>query len=303
MPALASVDGKQRTTLRPNVFRKQGYLAHLYDASSLRAFYLDTANRQAVLHILDEMHAQNPIRLLSIDVFDTALLRETKSEAERFMEASMRFVEQCSKKIKPVPFDADDAFMARVMAAKSAYALAPLRHGNREGVLDDVAAATCDLLGCPKLKSDYVDNELAYELAATQLNPLVADISRKFPGLEVVYVSDMYLTRGQIQALLCRPTYPGQPKVFSSADGYGSKRTGQVFRRVESATGHNGPGIVHMGDSLLSDYQMPIVHGWRALHLPLPEGELAKRRMSHSAVMEHFKASGIPMSNYLQFNA
>jgi len=303
MPALASVQKPKPMPAGPVVYRKQGHLAPLYDAPSLRAFYLEAANRRAVLEVLDAMHAQQPIRMISFDVFDTALLREPKSEAERFMEISRAFVERCRKRKKLPAFEVDDAFMARVMAARSAYAIAPLRCGNREGVLDDVARATCDLLGCSKLSALYVENELDYEIAATQVNPLVEDIAAHFPGMEVVFVSDMYLSSNQIETLLRRSTATGQARVFSSADGHGSKRTGQLFARVDAVTGPKGRGVVHIGDSLVSDYQMPIRHGWRALHLPLPEREMASRRVSYRTTVDRLIASGIPMSKYLQFNA
>jgi hypothetical protein len=303
MPVLVTVQNDKPLPRGPVIYRKQGHLAPLYDAPSLRAFYLEPANRRAVLDVLDEMHARHPVRMISLDVFDTALLREPKSEAERFMEISLAFVERARNRNKLPAFGADDAFMARVMAAQSAYAMAPLRCGNREGVLEDVARATCELLGCSKLAALYMENELDYEIAATQVNPLVEEITAHFSGMKVVFVSDMYLSSRQIQTLLRRSPAARQSTVFSSADGRGSKRSGQLFSHVEAATGGKGRDVVHIGDSLVSDYQMPIRHGWRALHLPLPERELASRRASHQNTIDRFIAAGIPMSKYLHFNA
>lgn len=303
MPVLVTVQNDKPLPRGPAIYRKQGYLARLYDAPSLRSFYLEAANRRAILDVLDEMHAQLPVRLISLDVFDTVLLREPKSEAERFMEISLAFVERVRSRRGLPRFDAEDAFMARVMASRSAYAMAPLRCGNREGVLDDVARATCELLGCSRLAALYTENELDYEIAATEINPLVEEIAAHFARTEVVFVSDMYLSGNQIRTLLRRSAATRQAKVFSSADGRGSKRSGQLFSHVDAVTGSRGRAVVHIGDSLASDYQMPIGHGWRALHLPLPERELASRRESHQNTIGRFTAAGIPMSRYLHFNA
>ena len=70
------------------------------------------------------------------------------------------------------------------------------------------------------------------------------------------------------------------PAIFSSADGQGSKSAGGLFDHVAGLSGVEPDNALHIGDNLEHDYRGARRRGWHALHLPLPDAELRKRRNS-----------------------
>jgi hypothetical protein len=149
-------------------------------------------------------------------VFDTALLRECKSEARRFWDISERFVAECREEGISVDFEPEDALLARVTAATAAYSISRSIAGNREGRFEDIARTTCELLDHPELAAAYVANELAYEAGALVANPLLGMVSEALPETRMIFVSDMYLEGNKITHLLmekfgvCRQHHAGR---------------------------------------------------------------------------------------------
>lgn len=285
------------------ILRLDNHIEALREADDMRAFYADESRCEVIVDAVRNIAVAERIKVISFDVFDTALLRECRSEAGRFRDISERFVAHCRSEGEPPPFSAEDALLARAMAARAAYAISPSAAGNREGRFEDIARITCDLLGRPDLTPAYIANELAYEEDALMANPLVVRLTRSLPDTKAIFISDMYLEGDKIAGLLTkRLGMAVAGRVHSSADGLGSKRTGGIFQHVETLLQVSAEQILHIGDSLRSDYQMPKRRGWHAFHLPMPANEIRSRRACHDAVKAYFARAGIRLSRYLQFN-
>ena len=292
--------GKQLVT---QILRIGHYYDDLQKTNDVRTFYSEARRSEAIVKAIYKAAASNKVQVISFDVFDTVLLRECKSEARRFWEISERFVTQCRKVSRLVDFEPEDAFLARVMAARAAYSISRSVAGNQEGRFGDIARITCDLLGQPELTPTYIANELAYEVGALVVNPLFKMVADALPRTRVIFVSDMYLEGDKVTHLLTKKFGHGLAgRVYSSADGFGSKRTGGIYKYLQDALNLTGDKILHIGDNFHSDFQMPKARGWNSFYLPLPDNEKQKRWKCYEVSKNRFAQSGITLEKYLQFN-
>ena len=236
------------------------------------------------------------IKTLSFDVFDTALLRSPCCEAKRFYEVASRF-SAANEGI----FSAEDAFVARIDAAKAAYRFTPQAVDyTREGRIDLIAAVACAQLGVPGKQSQKVELELEYEIEKLVPNPLVKAIIDKFPDLNLIFISDMYLSAQQIQRLLL-PTF-NDAVVFSSADGNGSKRNGGLYKHTIAKMKIDADEILHFGDSLSSDYRGAKLAGLHGYLLPISDLERTQRLKCYIELAAKLNKKNIPLEKILPFN-
>ncbi len=293
----------QRKQPVTQILRIDRHYQDLQKTNDVRTFYSERTRCEAIVNAICKVATKKKVQVISYDVFDTALIRECKSEARRFWDISERFIAQCREDGKSVAFKPEDAFLARITAARAAYSISRSIAGTREGRFEDIARTTCDLLGCPELTTTYVANELAYEAGALMANPILGMVAEALPRTRAIFVSDMYLEGDNITHLLIGKFGPKVAgRVYSSADGFGSKRNGGIFPHLEKTLRLTGEKILHVGDNLLSDYQMPKASGWNSFYLPLPDDEKQKRRDCYDAMKERFAESGIALEKYLHFN-
>lgn len=229
------------------------------------------------------------VKILSLDVFDTVLMRDDKSELERFRCISEHFYKNALAP-KNTNLTIDDCLLARVHAAKVAYYCGKMVDGCIEGQLSEIAEITLDYLRLPHdLAPDWVASELFIESQQLTPSPFVQAIIEKAKetGKRVICISDMYLNKNQISQLLNHSGATDKIEIiFSSADVILNKRSGLIFKHVENKLRHNGSDFLHIGDSLKSDYTMAMKSGWNAVHLPIPEKALQRRRKSHDELAQ-----------------
>lgn len=232
--------------------------------------------------------------VLSLDIFDTLLIRDNSSEITRFVDIGARMAEIVNEtagkttaaRRKPPTVSAIDAFLARYLGTKASYRASKAVEGCREGSLSEIHATASRLLtGDSRLSDAFIEAELAYE--ATRMKPSrpLIDIvkrHRKNKG-RVVLLTDMYMHDLQVETLLRKLRVDRKlfDLIVSSADTKVSKASGGVFEIVEKALKAEPSQFVHVGDSLRGDFQKPVEHGWQAIHLPIPEAEIVARRKDH----------------------
>ncbi|MEE4119986.1 MAG: hypothetical protein V2I65_13295 [Paracoccaceae bacterium] len=224
---------------------------------------------------------------LSLDVFDTLLLRDGSSEITRFCEIADRMArtaaDRMGREVRTV-----DALVARHLGTRATYRAGPTAQGCREGSLTELHRTASRLLaGDDRLTEAFVAAELDVEEGRLSPNPaLLAQIDRmREAGRQVVLITDMYMHAEHVADLLARHGIAPDryDRLFSSADTRVSKASGLIFPLVETALGLPPTAFVHAGDSLQGDFAQPARRGWAALHLPLSRAELAARRNCHIA--------------------
>lgn len=226
--------------------------------------------------------------ILSLDIFDTFLLRDNSSEFRRFVEIGERMASLIAG-IAPI-----DAFLARHFGTVASYRAGRLVDGCGEGSLTEIHRTAGRLLGASDdFVNAFVNAELDYESTRMWVNPaLLGYVHRhRNRGGRVILVSDMYMHADQIRCLLEKLSVDLRlfEFVFSSADSKVSKASGGIFSLIEAAVGASPPAFLHLGDSLKGDYVNPRVAGWRSLHLPISRAEVEVRRQDHLEMADLLK--------------
>ncbi|WP_226893705.1 HAD-IA family hydrolase [Nisaea sediminum] len=262
------------------------YLDALGTSAGLRSFYASSEDRAALLDAVAERVTGHRIALLSIDIFDTALLRGQRSELARFRSAAERFHRTVFGTGGKSDFSIDDALLARITAARAAYSMNGSKSEGGDPTFSQIAKTVCTLLRRPELTRSYIESELASEIADVQVNPLLEAIRRRFPALRTVFLTDTYLESPQVRKIFSAAHgKTRRPAILSSADGFGSKAAGTLFAHAERTFGAPPAHALHIGDNLETDYLSPKRRGWQALHVPLPARELAARRTSFEKII------------------
>lgn len=243
-----------------------------------------------------ERLSKNPhIRLVSVDIFDTLLLRTTMPEKVKFG----KFGKEKSKTFKPANLDnkinPKYLHILRNYAARIAYRNRKMFNGAREATLDEIYdvmlfSMQADL----KLSKSEISNlkllfreiEITLEKKDLTVNiPLKKILSNATSaGKKVVAISDMYLSHEDLKEILVSK---GVWDIFddvyvSSQFGYG-KASGYIFEKVLSLHDFKPYQAIHIGDNWYSDYKKPHDKGIFAFHYPRTLTWRAMRKLRESA--------------------
>lgn len=291
------------TSSKTSYIRPDSALAGYLVVDDHRAFLHDKKRLAALADAIATYAQERGATTFSWDVFDTALLREPKSEGRRFYTMAAAFAERMAQEDANPDFTAQDALLARAQAAQASYRMARPKHGNREGTLTEIATIACALLRCPEHVEIYIETEMRVEADSLTPNPLLPALAERLPDMKMMFVSDMYIEGPHIRGLV-EGKLPSIniATLHSSADGLGSKRGGGIFANLEAETGLTGSEIVHLGDSLHSDFRMPRQNGWNSLYLPLPEAERDSRKACFAKLSTEMEQYNVSLGKYLHFN-
>ena len=203
--------------------------------------------------------------VLSLDVFDTALLRVLRQPKDLFS-----FIEPDVRALlgKPeFPFA-----QARVAAERVA------RERHVAGTCEDVTLRQIYGVWAEVAGIAWADAVRAMELeqlAERHLcvgNPIVKEAAHaaRQKGVRVVFVSDMYLTADVLRDLLVANGYES-PEVYVSAEAGKTKHSGALFDEVLGKLGCSPERMLHVGDHPESDYRRPEGMGIRTLYVDRKE--------------------------------
>lgn len=222
------------------------------------------------------------IDLISVDVFDTLLLRGTESEKARFLaiaELASHRLDGPGREVSPSLLwrcrlqCIDPAYRAVEIFRPAGDVPLALFHRLQGALLGLDAAAGTTLL----------EAEIAGECRhLTPNRPLIAQLTRLAEaGKRIVAVSDTYFTGVAITHLL-NELAPDHPiaRVYSSSDAGVTKRSGELFTLVVRAEGVAASRVLHCGDDPYSDIRMARKRGLRAVRLGRPRRVHLFRRLN-----------------------
>lgn len=210
------------------------------------------------LHKIAELLHTSEIHVFSVDVFDTLLLREYKSEITRFREIA-ELVHQAFPEISSRKF-----FQARALAHRLAYQLTRPVQGCREAAFDSIYR----LIGAILQEHDATrlaalqEIELSYETSHLRLNPNIRKLLEiaRMRNLRIVAVSDMYLNRDALARIINNFLSPGMiNEIYSSADFGISKISGLLWDELLRREQVSPQAILHLGDNPVADFEMPYI--------------------------------------------
>ncbi|MBQ7695854.1 MAG: class I SAM-dependent methyltransferase [Lentisphaeria bacterium] len=208
------------------------------------------------------------IAVLSLDIFDTLLLRDRTAELERFAGTA-----KCQASRFP-RFSPRELYDARALAHRLAYQSVPPVQGCREASAERIFTIMARILGLPAdAIPALMEEELKYESAHLRPDPVILDLAKtaRGRGIPVIAVSDMYWGGRDLSSLLERLLPAGQmpQKVYSSSDFGVSKASGMLFDHVLRELGCAPEALLHLGDDFQADFLSPFVrHGIRSVWLP-----------------------------------
>lgn len=241
-------------------------------------------------------------RVLSLDVFDTVLLRNDACEARRYFDLSHN-LSAALKKAGLGEIPAIDLYLTRCEAMEFGYRASVRVDGCVEGRIEDVLANQVKNLGLPKSAVKiFLKEEVAYECSALMPNPALIGIASRFAknGGKVILVSDMYLSAKVIAAVIQKVAGKLSfiERLVSSADAIRNKRSGTIFPWLEKELDVPAEQFLHIGDSLISDFQRPIRAGWKAMHFPISDAEHRRRQQSLDQFLDEMEANGLNVSRW-----
>ena len=200
------------------------------------------------------------VDILSLDIFDTALLRMVGHPTSAF--------EILEEKLLPELGDAVFGFAdVRFWAERAARRNAIERGRSQEIGLDDIYLVIRQTLGLTEADTTACkEKEVRLERDLLKSNPRTMQWAQTVLSLgkRVIFVSDMYLP-ARITAAILREQGYSSPEVYMSCDLGASKWEGNLYPIVAEKANVAGSRILHIGDNAASDVRCASAAGWRAL--------------------------------------
>ncbi|MBL6079858.1 hypothetical protein JMJ56_17705 [Belnapia sp. T18] len=126
------------------------------------------------------------------------------------------------------------------------------------------------------LRQALLDHEFAAERRATRPDAIARELLRAAAG-RAGYASDFYMPDGFMDRLLAAHGMDdGFLSRHVSCDSFETKRGGQLFPRILAEAGLPAQEVLHVGDNLEADVEMPRRHGLRSLRYVSPAEESRK---------------------------
>jgi hypothetical protein len=221
-------------------------------------------------NIADLVNTVDPIEVISTDVFDTLLLRNSRSERSRIMKGERLFSTLLARHGWHI--GADLLVETRLSTQRLAFRGLALRGVAGEVGLVDIISRQLSLLGLPhSLVAERLRIELQVEKGSLNANKQLGRILRthRRAGSRIIAVSDTTLPTEGVSELIQHFHGPELvDHVYSSADYGLTKRDGGLFVAVAQAENVPLRRIVHIGDDLLADVQTPSAKGIAVYHTP-----------------------------------
>ncbi len=194
----------------------------------------------------------------SFDVFDTSLCRLVHAPEHLHLVVARELRRLGVSKLS----DAEWLY-ARTQAEFDQRLTVP----HHEVTLDDIYGRLSDFLGlAPEVGRVARQTEFKAELRL--IRPIASTRSRVATlagsGQPLLFLSDTYFTRQEVEALLAKAGYPLPTDVVSSCEELKSKIEGSIFGHVAGRENLSGLRFQHLGDNALSDVRNARANGWEA---------------------------------------
>lgn len=243
-------------------------------------------------------------RQLSLDVFDTCLVRTLENPLTVFEWVGLRLKEKTG--IEPALFSVERHAVENFLREKI------LESGLAEDVcFAEIYSSLAEKFGWTEALRDEA---MAYEVECEHLVLQGVEEVRQFAdearkaGLELVYTSEMYLPSAIVRKFLESAGYPvEETTILTSGETGRSKGTGSLYRLAIDS--HAAGDVLHVGDNLSTDVDVPSRMGLdcvpvvapRKAHSGLLGGVLAGLIESFPGSGNYWEALGFKVAGPLHF--
>jgi predicted HAD superfamily hydrolase len=213
-------------------------------------------------------------KLISFDIFDTAVFRMVFEPRDVFLLMEEELVEKYGKTFLGF---SDLRFKAELETIEKVWRVDRAAEVN----LDDIYSTLFFLN--PVLKQFYQElkaTELRTELSLIVPSSQVLDYFNKARQLQknIIFVSDTYLPKEHITKMLETSGYKGYDKLFVSCEVGTNKVSGKLFDVVINDMNVEPKYILHIGDNEYADIKQPATRGINIYQLPYPASLLNHSR-------------------------
>ena len=221
------------------------------------------------------------VRSISVEIFDTVLLRDTWPEELQFIQVAEQWTPKFEEAGLPT-VTAYELLTYRDYARQVLLKAFPDDTGNDREItiinwfaeIVRLVALKYDVKLTKRAHNDLVNKlieiELDTETTHLKANHALANelrAAREEHGLKIVFISDMYLSTKHVTQLL---NNAGLGDLFddgiTSADTGCGKYSGKLYRYVHAKDMVDLTSNVHIGDNAHSDYRAAIAEGTQAIH-------------------------------------
>lgn len=195
---------------------------------------------------------QEGTRIVSFDIFDTALIRPFYSPTDLFELLNIEF--EKNGKERGVKFSVMRKEAEKSIRKKKIYESAtPVEEVGIKEIYDEIEKIF-HVDSC--LLKKMMSNEIAAEKKFLSRRESVYNLYKIacYCGKRVVFSSDMYIDGNTLGDFLKRNGYNWFDNIFVSVDQKVSKRTGKLFELIKEQYASDGSDIVHIGDSWELDF-------------------------------------------------
>ncbi|MCM1214436.1 MAG: glycosyltransferase [Lachnospiraceae bacterium] len=215
------------------------------------------------LETLKELICSDDIKIVSLDIFDTLILRPLLAPEEIY--DLIQWEQSLSIKQHFRTF--------RVFAEKYARKEASVKSSGKEDItLADIYREMERSFGIPHDDCVFLyEAELNLEkdmASERKIGKEIYELSA-YLGKDIILLSDMYLERTTVEQILRDNGYDKHRKLYLSSDCKKLKATGKLFDYMLKSENVLSPNtILHIGDNWNSDYLVPKSKGIQAYFLP-----------------------------------
>jgi HAD superfamily hydrolase (TIGR01549 family) len=209
---------------------------------------------------LSQQILRHPI--ISFDVFDTLLYRPFKSPSDMF-----EFMSEEVRKICNLP--SLDFRAARRAAEKAAFEEAIAR-GDGETRIDEIYQAFAEQTGVGQELAERVQQlemQMEMDILYPRLSGFKAFNEARSLGKRIIIISDMYLPRDFLEAILKKNGYEGYERFYVSSEARVKKHNGRLFDHVLEDLNVDPKTILHVGDNVAADVVRAKERGIKPFHL------------------------------------
>lgn len=192
---------------------------------------------------------------ISFDIFDTLIFRPFSEPTDLFFFIGQKLGYMDFKRIRM-----EAEFEARQVKFKEAKTY--------EVTLTDIWNLLEEKTGLSAEKGMAL--ELEAEMQFCYANPFMREVYHQLlaMGKKIFIVSDMYLPAVFLEEMLRKNGYNGFEKLYVSCEYDKNKGTGELFRLVKKEHGIVDGQMIHIGDNVRGDVQMPKEVNLESLYYP-----------------------------------
>lgn len=254
-----------------------------------RHIHLDKVRSKNLVHSAIRMG----ITTVTLDIFDTFLLRNSKPEWLRFFE--MAKVHAIFFRRQGYNFSTECLFGARLTAHKIAYRTAPLVGKYRDASIHQIFRIFLNYIGLDAYDStihELVDLELGYEKENLTINKMLFNTAKEFykRGVKIFFLSDMYFQKDHIEILIQHFVRERlYEDIYVSSEFSATKSSGTLFHIFFDREKIRPQSVLHLGDNMVSDIIRPKELGIYTIHTPRPRLQLFLRQIRHHNIRNRFR--------------